>query len=213
MKRGIYGFLNGIPACYDANQQTKFPRNTMNRRDFFKRGWHKISEPFRDARLHGLTSDEHWIRPPYARPEHEFLVYCTRCSDCIKACPHHSLLPLPQSAGPQYAGTPVLDLEQHACHLCADWPCVTACKPGALVRPAQDPTPLPRMALAVIDTNTCLAWHGDNCAACRDSCPVDNALAWREHRPMVDTSHCIGCGLCRQACVTEPRSIHLLASA
>lgn len=59
----------------------------MDRREFFKRGIGKATEAAVkevDARVAARAS--HWIRPPFAQAELEFLLACTRCNACIEAC-------------------------------------------------------------------------------------------------------------------------------
>ena len=76
-----------------------------------------------------------WIRPPFARPELDFLLACTRCDACVEACPHGVIFALPLRCGAEVVATPALDLLANACHLCADWPCVSVCEPRALTFP------------------------------------------------------------------------------
>ncbi len=200
----------------------------MDRRDFFRMGSQKA------AKTAVKTIDEqvkaraqHWIRPPFAIDELEFLLACTRCGDCIKACPHQALFPLATRLGAQVAGTPALDLINNACHLCDDWPCVNACETPALTLPARPAPeesiaseaasqasenqykPLPKMALANLDTETCLPYSGPECGACRDICPVPDAMTWSMEKPSIDQTLCVGCALCRQICITEPKSIRM----
>jgi ferredoxin-type protein NapG len=187
------------------------------RRAFFRRAAGKAAEHVvqeADARLEARAAK--WLRPPWARPELEFVLACTRCDACIEVCPHGVIFALPASYGLDVAASPALDLLNKACHLCADWPCVAVCEPQALRLPepeegAEDPAedPLPRLAHASIDTATCLPWAGPECGACEGSCPVPGALTWSGCQPSIDMAHCVGCGLCRIACITDPPSIHL----
>jgi ferredoxin-type protein NapG len=142
---------------------------------------------------------------------------CTRCGDCVDACPHHIVFPLSSRLGVQVAGTPALDLLDKGCHLCDDWPCVEACKPRALVMPevdADDGKPnevnepdLPLMALARVDMQTCLPYIGPECCACRGVCPVPNAMSWETEQPHINPDLCVGCALCREACILDPKAI------
>ncbi|MEO5376560.1 MAG: 4Fe-4S binding protein [Magnetococcus sp. DMHC-6] len=154
-----------------------------------------------------------WFRPPFAIRELYFQLSCTRCDKCIQACPYGVLFALPFKYGPQVAGTPVLDLLQKGCRLCRDWPCVAACEPQSLRLPPQTegvPPPLPHLSKAKIDPLRCLPFMGPECGACQGVCPVPGALAWQGARPTVVESVCVGCGMCREACVTAPKSIHLV---
>jgi ferredoxin-type protein NapG len=185
----------------------------MDRRTFFRRGLKDAAEvavKHADARVSKRAG--HWIRPPYALAELEFLLACTRCGECVAACPHGVVFLLPARLGAQVLGTPALDLLNQGCHLCEDWPCVAACEPGALhLSEAEDdaPRPPPRMAVAAIDTQTCLPYNGPECGACAASCPVPGALLWEGERPRIDSGVCTGCALCREACILEPKAIHI----
>ena len=61
-----------------------------------------------------------WLRPPYALPELDFLLACTRCDACIDACPQRVIFALPARCGVAAAGTPALDLSHRGCALCAE---------------------------------------------------------------------------------------------
>lgn len=187
----------------------------MDRRDFFRAGLRKASRTaVEQAGQHVARRARHWIRPPWALDELEFLLACTRCDACIEACPHQTVFALPMRLGPTVAGTPALDLLNHPCHLCEDWPCTTACEPGALRLPEVDEDEQavrlwPRLAVARIDTGRCLPWQGPECGACQGACPVPGAMHWSMERPRIDPARCTGCALCLAACITEPRAITL----
>ena len=154
---------------------------------------------------------EKWLRPPFVRDEIEFLLACTRCDACIEACPHGVLFKLPSGFGAQVAGGPAMDLLNRGCHLCEDWPCVSACEPGALSLPAE-PEAAPRLAQVSVDPDLCLAHLGPECGACAHACPVPGALTWENGvRPAIDADHCTGCALCREACIVEPKAIKVSA--
>jgi len=190
--------------------------DTGNRRGFFRQIARKTSA----TTVEGLDAwarqrAKHWIRPPFALDELDFLLACTRCRECIDACPAGVVFALPARLGAQFADTPALDLLNKACLLCADWPCVKACAPGALRLPESPPrrkkrppkiSP-PRLATVRIHTGTCLPYLGPECGACRDSCPIDGALVWEMERPHIDPAQCTGCAQCRLACIAEPKAI------
>lgn len=196
-----------------------------SRRSFFRRAAGKAAKHVveeADARIEARAS--RWIRPPWARPELEFILACTRCDACIEACPHKVLFPLSASYGPDVALTPALDVLSGGCHLCEDWPCVSACEPAALRLPEVEteegvevtegtlrsvPKPVPKLAWAEINTTDCLPYQGPECGACEGSCPVPGALVWDDYRPRIDMAHCAGCGLCRAACIANPSAVVL----
>ena len=184
----------------------------MDRRGFFKSlGKKAVNTAVKSADNHVSKRAANWIRPPYALTELDFLIACTRCDDCVKACPHQVIFKLPARLGAQVAGTPALDLTNKACQLCEDWPCVNACEDKALVLPEPDDNesqiPTPKLARVTIDVESCLPYNGPECGACAGSCPVPGALTWDMTRPVVGMTLCTGCGLCRQACIMDPSAI------
>ena len=109
----------------------------MDRRNFFRMGLQKAAETAVRLADESVTQRaRHWIRPPFAQAELEFLLACTRCDKCIEACPHDVIFKLPARLGAQVVGTPAMDVLNKGCHLCEDWPCVNACEPDALRLPA-----------------------------------------------------------------------------
>jgi len=182
----------------------------MKRRDFFRLGVRKATEIGAQVMSAAVESPApNWIRPPFALSEPEFLETCTRCDKCIEACPHDVLFALPSARGPRATGTPAMDLLNRGCHMCADWPCVNACEPAALKQP-EGPSLAPvKLAWVRIDTNTCLPYSGPECGACAESCPVPGALGWEGARPFIDEETCMGCALCREACIVDPKAIKI----
>src|SRR5262245_41346109 len=68
-----------------------------------------------------------WLRPPGAVEETLFLERCTRCADCLEACPYESISKSPVD------GFPVILPDEAPCRLCDDFPCITACETEALL--------------------------------------------------------------------------------
>ena len=185
----------------------------MDRRDFFRRGLGKATEvAVKVADKKVSDRAKHWIRPPYAIAELDFLLACTRCNACIEACPHDVIFPLSARLGANVASTPALDLLKKGCHLCDDWPCVTACEPKVLVlaeKNEQGEISLPKFAQAEINIETCLPYSGPECGACAASCTVDGALVFELEKPIINVELCVGCGLCREACIVEDKAISI----
>ncbi|MCB9765215.1 MAG: 4Fe-4S binding protein [Alphaproteobacteria bacterium] len=144
-----------------------------------------------------------WPRPPGALSEADFLRACTRCGDCIEACPHGAIGTLP--SGPT-AGTPAMNPNVAPCHLCEDTPCITACEDGALA-PVGAAGIL--LGIAMVDPERCLPFRGPECGACRNSCPV-GALHTSLGRPSIDSKVCNGCGLCRADCPVWDKAIEII---
>ncbi len=203
----------------------------MDRREFFRRGLGRVAE---EAVQHVdkkvVERASRWIRPPFAVPELEFLLACTRCDACIKACPHDIIFPLAAGNGADVMNTPALDLLNKGCRLCEDWPCVTACEAHALKMPVADTdeaeidstvepgaktgfSPQPRLAKLAIDTDNCLPYKGPECGACASACIIEGALEWQRERPSINQEKCTGCAMCREVCITEPKSVLIMKSA
>lgn len=178
----------------------------LERRHFFRLGLEKALS----AAVKTLDEGKalRWYRPPFAQGELAFLLQCTRCDLCIEACPHRVLFRLPLDVGPKAAGTPAMALAQRGCHLCSDWPCVKACTTGALVKPADQERPS-RLSLVVVNPEQCLPYKGPECGACQSVCPIPGALLWNGPRPQVDRTLCVGCALCVEACITQPKALIL----
>ncbi|MDQ6992878.1 MAG: 4Fe-4S dicluster domain-containing protein [Mariprofundus sp.] len=182
----------------------------MDRRNFFRQGAASVGKVVsKQLESHFNERAEHWIRPPYALGEVDFLLACTRCNACVQACPHEVIFNLSISCGVEVVGTPALDLTHKGCHLCSDWPCVTACPTTALQRPPETEAALAKIAIAVIEPHRCLPYQGPECGACRGSCPVPDALLWHGAKPSIDAEKCVGCGLCREACFLEEKAIQI----
>jgi ferredoxin-type protein NapG len=145
-------------------------------------------------------------RPPGAVGPMAFLERCTKCLDCVTACPHHAIFTL--AAGATDEGTPVMMPDQRACEMCEGFPCAAACEPNALVVPEQTTVALGKVR---IREDLCFTFRGPECGACAGWCPSDvDALAMRLNKPRVDEETCIGCGLCITACPTSPKAIELV---
>ena len=206
--------LMGQPSAnWMSDKENNMSRRGLLRGDWFKairkRGIDKINQeptfaiekPSGQAKRGG----QYIHRPPHAVPESEFVAGCTRCDACIDVCPPHAIFRIPESEG-LLAGTPIIDPSGQPCIMCEDMPCVAACEAGVLRLDA----PV-AMALAEINTNTCLAHHGTVCTACVDQCPVENCMTMEGGRPKIDAETCTGCGVCLYVCPVEGSAINLLS--
>lgn len=171
------------------------------RRDFFKDSVLSVARAAQEFSKHKESVPEKpapvvrkdWLRPPGAVEERSFLERCTKCNDCVVACPHGSILFHPQD------GTPVIFADQNPCHLCEDLPCIAACATEAL-GPVDRPQEV-RMGLAIVSHRVCTA--GQGCHACVSKCPTDAlSMDFDAQRLVVEAERCVGCGLCEQICRT-----------
>jgi ferredoxin-type protein NapF len=139
-----------------------------------------------------LRAERIALRPPWALPEARFVSVCTRCGDCVRACPP-AILRLDSS------GFPEINFARSDCTFCAA--CSAACTVGALPRVADDAAP---WTLKAEIGPSCLAHHGVLCAVCREQCGAGaitlvRALA-RVPVPRVNPAACTGCGACYAPC-------------
>ncbi len=186
----------------------------MKRRDFFRFGVHKAARIVSHVALEKFPGKTRsWIRPPFAPGEIAFEQACTRCDACIEACTYDVLFRLTEDHGRREAGTPAMDLMNKGCRMCADWPCVTVCEPGALKLPDQAETQ-PKLARVSINPEICLPYSGPECGACAHACPVPGALEWQGGtKPVINQDLCTGCAMCREACIVDPKAVELVPAA
>ncbi len=144
------------------------------------------------------------FRPPGAVDEPTFLAECTRCDECVRACPHDAIIHAPSRLR-EIEGTPIIDPDRQPCLLCDDLPCVSACEPDVLSRAV----PV-MMGTAQIRSQTCLAWNSSTCTVCSEQCPVEGAIVIEEGKPRVVEETCTGCGVCRYVCPAPENAILLM---
>lgn len=182
--------------------------NKIDRKTFFKHGLLKILEPFSDV-LEGLAdlSRAEGLRPPGAVDEAEFLRLCTKCDECIIACPQSSIRRAIETDDLP-VGTPILHPAEGPCYLCEPLHCAMACPEGALVPVEQKEV---RMGVAEVDRDKCFAWKQEDpsCDYCYTRCPLpDEAIKMvKGGGPIVLDSACVGCGLCEYYCVPGDKAI------
>jgi ferredoxin len=157
------------------------------------------------------------LRPPGARENNADVVAltrCTRCNQCVRACPTGAIQPAVFEAGLEGFATPVLAPRLGYC----DYSC-NAC---GQICPTQAIPPLDLevkrqqiIGKATIDQSRCFAWSGQQpCVVCEEMCPIpDKAIRLEERQiwspdgelitmqlPHVIQALCIGCGLCEYKC-------------
>jgi len=142
-------------------------------------------------------------RPPWAlRPDAAFTERCSRCGDCVRACPR-GLLAAGGAGGAGAAGLggfPVLSFARQGCDECGA--CRSACTTGAIV-PVIAAAP-PAFTWRVAIGTGCLAQHRVECRLCADACdaralrfvPALGGVA----QLRIDTEACTGCGECVSLC-------------
>ncbi|MBD3295935.1 MAG: 4Fe-4S binding protein [Candidatus Omnitrophica bacterium] len=153
------------------------------------------------------------IRPPYPLKESEFIDRCIRCGNCMKVCPTNGLQPVMFEAGAQAIWTPRLVPEigycEYYCTLCGN-----VCPTGAIVSLPRAEKIQKKLGVAKVHRHICIAWRDNaECIVCEEHCPVKEkaikvdviTVDGREvKRPVVDTSLCVGCGICQNKCPVRP---------
>lgn len=150
-----------------------------------------------------------WLRPPGALPEQKFIETCSRCGECVSACPADAILL--DSTGGAGKGAPYILASVRACVACDELACMNVCPSGALV-----PTPLTqiKMGTAVWREEHCVRSSGEDCTKCVEICPMGTAaIELVNNEIVVKPLACIGCGLCQQHCPTTPKAITVIPIA
>ena len=132
------------------------------------------------------------LRPPWALPENAFIDHCTRCNDCLKACPTQIIV-----SGD--GGYPTVDFSLGECTFCGD--CVNSCQAKALVRLEPEQAAWTHKATIGED---CLPRQGVECRVCGDFCDA-RAIRFPPRQggsplPEIDAARCTGCGACVAPC-------------
>ncbi len=181
---------------------------STDRRGFFLESFRSLGRLLADAvseTIKGTTGGKRYLRPPGAIDEAAFLLTCTRCGECAKACPTQVIKFLGPDSGAA-VGTPYIDPLDKACDLCGK--CMPTCEPRALLTIA-DPRQV-RIGTATIDPQHCWAHQGQLCDICYSRCPFpDEAIKMERGKPVILPDVCTGCGLCAYVCVSTPSAIRI----
>lgn len=153
-----------------------------------------------------------FLRPPGAKPEKEFLQACIGCGQCANVCPNKCISLFGLEAGIENLATPKITARAQACILCMA--CTQVCPTDALEK--LEPTPEGMRAVdmgrAFVAEDLCYSFAGRTCGVCYRACPLPGeamTLGLYE-QPHVHAGHCVGCGLCEQACVQMPQAIRVV---
>ncbi len=146
-----------------------------------------------------MPLNTHFLRPPGARSEKEFLSRCLQCGQCAQVC-IFDCIKMRRGFNFFVAGTPEINPKQAPCHLCMR--CSEICPSDALHDiPIEDV----HMGFAVLDRKKCFTWTEHLlCRSCYERCPIK----WRAMRldrgtyPVI-TDDCAGCGLCEHVCPAD----------
>jgi ferredoxin-type protein NapG len=181
-----------------------------DRRNLLRQGFHFFAKPAMDnvqgkidkvnKAVDKITKRVPVLRPPGAISEKAFLQACTRCEECIHACPKDAIQRAPKKFGFLIHNTPYIDAMRTPCVMCTDLPCISACPDGALL-PVQELTDV-SMGYAILDKKKCQAYGDTFCQQCVIDCPVPGAIHQVNDKPIFDKNICTGCGVCMRSCST-----------
>ncbi len=121
---------------------------------------------------------------------HRFVDDCTRCGECLAACPERIIVP---SAG----GFPSIDFAQGECTFCGA--CADACPESLFDRSRTEP-----WKFKALISGDCLAKRHIMCRSCEDRC-AQKAIEFkfapgRPPLPEINIGDCNGCGGCVSVC-------------
>ncbi len=187
-------------------------KESITRKEFFRSGLKSILKLVDDVTDQQVESKAKkmvvpLIRPPGAIDEASFLLKCTGCDLCARACPHDAVIPAEAKFG-SAVGTPIIRPARNPCYLCEDFPCINACPEGALL-----PVVKVKMGIVHLIQNNCFAHNGQNptCDYCYERCPLkDEAIVMEEDKPKVVEENCTGCGICEFYCPVQGNAIMVL---
>jgi ferredoxin len=157
------------------------------------------------------------LRPPGARetnPDVVAMTLCTRCNQCLRACPTSVLQPAVGEAGLEGFASPVLVPRlgycDYSCNACGQVCPTQAIPPLSLAEKRQQV-----IGLAYITESRCIPWSDHKpCVVCEEMCPLPQKAIRLEAKevwgpdnasvtvqlPHVLRDLCIGCGICEYKC-------------
>ena len=137
-----------------------------------------------------LRGERGVLRPPWVIEINQFFSICSRCDDCIGACPETILKK-------DSNGYPQTDFYRGECTFCGA--CAESCGTGALNLNQSSPWQ------SVADVgDSCLAHRGIVCSSCGEQCEVEalqmHMVAGGVALPRILKQNCNGCGACVSVC-------------
>jgi ferredoxin len=156
------------------------------------------------------------VTPPGSQNTVRFAKTCTSCSLCVSACPTKVLTPSVTDFDLSGLFQPRLNFDQsycdYECNLCGN-----VCPTGAILPIALEEKKIIQIGEANLLQDVCVVYlHHQNCGACGEVCPT-HAIRFTNKKnilyPEIDKPYCIGCGACRLACPTTPKSLVIRAYA
>jgi len=159
-------------------------------------------------RIGAARGEQAPLRPPGAVEEKRFTGLCTRCGNCVRACPSKIIHPDTGQAGVAGLLAPAIRYDRKYCLEDCSL-CTQVCPSGALEGMNLDRKRRYVIGEALVDGSLCLLALGQkDCDACERACPFDAVhIGWDEDQyvayPVVSTEKCNGCGACEVVCPAE----------
>ena len=138
-----------------------------------------------------FVESDNTLRPPWLKSPLSFTEQCTRCGDCLKACPE-SIIQVGDG------GFPEIDFRLGECTFCGD--CAKSCKEELFF---DSESQKPWHYTAEIQSN-CFAKNQVSCQSCQDVCD-QRAIRFAPQlgsvsQPIINMVECNGCGACVSVC-------------
>lgn len=147
------------------------------------------------------------IRPPGSVEPVLYNILCSRCGNCIKACPSNIIIHNSDFNKPLSWMTPIISYKSgyciESCNVCGK-----VCPTGAIKLFSIEAKSSLFMGTARINTENCYLSNNMECIKCREACKYDaveflpgsNVL---NMLPSIDNQKCLGCGACEVICPAE----------
>ena len=130
------------------------------------------------------VGSEPLVRPPGGQDEENLVSRCVHCYRCIEACPEKVIVAASLDAGVLNMRTPRMEFSDcypgqlddfRYCDFCAERNggvplCAAVCPSGALQLPVDYAPETEVIGVAVLNTETCIAYRSSFCAFCHDVC-------------------------------------------